>query len=291
MRLTLGVGVGFPYLVQLVEQFLTLALDYPAVGLVGLDALVLAGAHLNAGPAFPGLVEPAHVGQFGGPVAAGEATEHAPGFDRAELPRVAHEHDLGPGFGRTGGELVQLEGTGQAGLVHDHELPGLEAPALDLGIETFGPAGKPGGGGWCCGGGGAGELLAERGQFRAAFQVLVALPQPLGRVLGGDAQFLCKDFGSGSRGGQAHHRTRPVLCLQGGPERRERRRLACAGRAHEHVEHAAGGGDLLDGERLVEPEPAPVGERPVANLGHRALADGELLVVAFGQGEDAGFCL
>ena len=110
---------------------------------VGLDALVLAGAHLGTGPPLPGLVEPPHVGQFGGVVAASEATEHAPGLDTGELPGITYKDDFGPCFGCTGSELVQLEGAGQAGFVNDHELSGLEAPTLDLGIETLGPSGKP----------------------------------------------------------------------------------------------------------------------------------------------------
>ena len=119
-----GLGVGFPGQVEGVEHLVPVALGDPLMGLVRVDGVVGPRPQLDAGPLLPGVMEAAHVGQLGGePLAvAHQGGEHAPGFDRAELGLVTDQDDLGPG--RRGGahELVQGEGPGQGGLVHDHQL-------------------------------------------------------------------------------------------------------------------------------------------------------------------------
>ena len=76
--------------------------------------------------------------------------------------------------------------------------------------------------------------------------------QPLGGVLGLDTELVGEHLCRNSRRGETDHRPGSVLFLPGGPEACHRGGLAGAGRTDEHVKDTAGGGDLLDGEGLVD---------------------------------------
>ncbi len=129
-----GLGVGFPGQVKGVEHLVPVALGDPLMGLVGVDGVGGPGPQLDAGPLLPGVMKAAHVGQLGGAslAVAHQCGEHAPGIDRAELGLVTNQDDLGPGHRGGAHELIQSEGPGQRGLVHDHQLVRPEAPPAHL---------------------------------------------------------------------------------------------------------------------------------------------------------------
>ena len=86
---------------------------------------------------FPVGGEAADVGELWDGVAAvvGEEVEGAAGVDRGELGPVAGQEDLRSGGASRGYQLVEVEGGGQAGLVDDDELPGVQADGVDGVIE------------------------------------------------------------------------------------------------------------------------------------------------------------
>ncbi len=129
-------GVLPPGRIQGVEHLVAVAVGDPLMGLVGIDGVGGARPQLDAGPLLPGVMEAAHVGELGcEPVAvAHQGGEHSPGFDRAELTVVADQDDLRPGRRRGATQFVQGEGSGEARLVHDHQLARPEAPSGDFGF-------------------------------------------------------------------------------------------------------------------------------------------------------------
>ena len=94
------------------------------MGFVRVDGVGQPRSQSHAGPLLPGVMESANVGQLGSkPLAvAHQGGEHAPGFDCAELTLIADQDDLRPDSPGGTHQLIQSEGSGQAGLVHDHQL-------------------------------------------------------------------------------------------------------------------------------------------------------------------------
>ena len=104
-------------------------------------------------------LEALHVAQFGYHVApvGHQQPERPARLQGRQLRPVAHQEHLGAGL--TGGahQFVEGEGAGQAGLVHYHELAGVQAAGLDglvqgsqgvaqlpLGGKGHGTVGQPG---------------------------------------------------------------------------------------------------------------------------------------------------
>ena len=75
----------------------------------------------------------AHLTQFGHGARAvvGQQAEGPARLDRIQLGPVPDEDYLGPRRPCRPHQLVQGEGPGQAGLVYDHELAGVQAPGVD----------------------------------------------------------------------------------------------------------------------------------------------------------------
>ena len=78
-----------------------------------------------------------------------------------------------------------------------------------------------------------------------------AFGEPFGGVLGVDAELVGEDLGRRRGGGEAEYRAGAVLGFPGGAKAGHGGGLPGAGGTDQHVEPAARGGDLLDGEGLV----------------------------------------
>jgi hypothetical protein len=95
------------------------------VGLVGVEGGLTAISELDAGGSFPLRVEPAHLSQLGDgrSLVAGEKPERTTGLNRRQLSPVAGKEDLASGIACRADELIESEGSCQAGLVDDQQLP------------------------------------------------------------------------------------------------------------------------------------------------------------------------
>ena len=133
------------------------------------------------------------------------------------------------------------------------------------------------------------ELAAAGPRSWPALGLPAVLVEPLGRVLGVDAELVGQHLGRGRRGGQAEHRARAVLGFPHGPQPGHGGRLARPGRADQDVERAPRGRDLLDGQRLVEARArdVPAGQVGLGHGGHRGRGGGRTVHLAPGI-EQAG---
>ena len=124
------ITVGAPRLVDRVEHRLGVALDQPGLFVVGVERLDVAVPQAEARGLLPLVDEAAHVGEFGHPVAvAHEHPERPTSLHGTQLRPVTDEDDLGPDLCRVRGDPIQRERAREGGLVHEHELPCLQAPA------------------------------------------------------------------------------------------------------------------------------------------------------------------
>ena len=96
------------------------------------------------------------------------------------------------------------------------------------------------------------SAVAKFSDLAQPFGFPAVLEEPLGGVLGVDAEFARQHLGRGGRGGQAEHRTRAVLGLPRRTQPGHRGGLARSGRPDQDVESAPRRGDLLDCQGLVE---------------------------------------
>ena len=87
---------------------------------------------------------------------------------------------------------------------------------------------------------------------------LATLVQPLGGVLGGDAEVVGEFACGGSGRCEPDDRATAVLVLPRESQRMHRRRLAGTGRPDQHIERARRGCDRLEGRALILPEDDPV---------------------------------
>ena len=148
--------IGFPGPVQLVEHRLPLAPGDPPVGLVGTDGVLLAQAEAEAGRLLPLGLEALHVAQFGYYIApvGHQQPERPARLQGRQLRPVAHQEHLGPRLPGGADQFVEGEGAGQAGLVHYHQLAGVQSAGLDglvqggQGVAQLPLGGKGHGAGW-----------------------------------------------------------------------------------------------------------------------------------------------
>lgn len=124
------VAVGTPCLIDAVEHGLGVALDESALLVIGVERISPPVAEAEAGGLLPLIGEAAHIGQFRNLVAVPhEHPERPTRLHGGQLRPVSDQDDLGTGLGGVRGDAVEREGSRERGLVHEHELPGLEVPA------------------------------------------------------------------------------------------------------------------------------------------------------------------
>ena len=175
------------------------------MGLVRVERVLRTGPKLHAGASFPGVVEPAHVAQFGGqPLSvAYQGGEHPAGFDRAQLGGVTDQEHLGPGVAGGTDQFVEGERARQGGFFHDDELAAAEPPAGQLVLgrgdapahrqtAPLRGAGRP-------------QRAAEGRQLGQPRGLLAVLVKPFRRVLRVDAELAGQDLGRCRRGRQPEH--------------------------------------------------------------------------------------
>ena len=101
------VTVGAPCLVDRIEHRLGVALDQPALLVVGVEGLGVAVPQAEACGLLPLVGEAAHVGEFGHAVAvAHEHSERPARLHGRELRPVTDEDDLGPDLCRVRGDPI-----------------------------------------------------------------------------------------------------------------------------------------------------------------------------------------
>ena len=100
-------------------------------------------AELEAGFAFPGLVEAPDVAEFGGVGVVGDEPEGAADIGGAELGVVADEEEFGAGLVGFAGEGCELHGAGHRGFVDDDELVAAELPSVSFGVGARELCGDP----------------------------------------------------------------------------------------------------------------------------------------------------
>ena len=179
--------VGRPGLVGALEDRVEIAVVDPAVGGVGVHGRGIADADAGRRVAFPLLHEPSGSPELGDVLAAlaHEESERAAGFDGGQLSPVPDAHQLGSGLAGAGRDPVECERARQRRLVHDDELPGVEAPTFDLADEPLEVPRESGGRGRFWGGVERGPDLVDAPQ---TVPFGVVLDEPLGGVLGGHAE-------------------------------------------------------------------------------------------------------
>ena len=211
-RVQAVLGVVLPGLMELFQQSVARSGVESVVGAVGGDGGVVTVAELERGRLFPVGVEASDVGQRGRVAAVGgEEVERAAGGDGVQLGGVADEQQLRAGLFGVAGDAVEGEGAGQRGLIEDDELTCAQAPPVEFGL-------------------GGGDVLVESPLLNRvpvvlfelpvtldlglAFGVSVVLDQPLGRVVGRDAEFAAEDVGGGRGGREPDDRAGSVLASQ-----------------------------------------------------------------------------
>ena len=103
------------------------------MGLVGHDGVLLPQAQAETGRLLPLGPEALHVAQFGHHVApVGHQQPERPAcLQGRQLRPVAHQEHLGSCLPCRAHQFVEGEGAGQAGLVHYHQLAGVQAAGVD----------------------------------------------------------------------------------------------------------------------------------------------------------------
>ncbi len=216
---------------------------------IGVDRPWVAHADAQGGGGLPGLGEAVQGGQLGGQVLVGKHPEPAAGPDGWLLGGVADQHHLGAGVAGLVQDCGQGRGVGQGGLVEHDDLPTVQAPRLNLGLDLREPAADR-----STRGRAQRDAHRQVAGFMAAGLVAAGLEEPFGGGLGAHTQPVAQHTGGGRRRRQRDRR----LPVQLGPrlhDGSQSGRLAGPGRPDQGVhdparaEHRRGGRPLVTAQR------------------------------------------